>query len=220
MQLLYDNLVALIIGGVIMVLMATMALRNVEPKAESYRYYNTRVQMNTLTETIRKDMTNLGAGTAPGEPMLFAPQSTPGGITTEFRFRTGVGDELGAAPINVAYELAEVAGGCRSGEGAVVACYRFRRALCDDAYTTCDAGGEGPSSVTMFAVDLLNAEGVPTNDPDAARGVRVRLAAVSPDGGAALVPQVRWESSFRPLNLERQAAGAGAADESDRTLRR
>lgn len=204
MQLIWDNLVAIIVGGAVLLMMATMTLRNVEPKAESFHYYDMRVHMNTLTETIRQDFVNIGAGTDSGEQMLFAPVAISDSITSSFRFRATLGLDESAVPENLKYELTEVAGGCAMADGATVSCYRLARFLCDAGYGSCEASGTSTPSITMFAVKLLDDQGNPTIDPTEARGVRVRLAAVPPDGRSAVVPQVRWESSFRPVNLERQ----------------
>lgn len=204
MHFIYDNLVALIVGSVITLAIATMTVQNLEPKIQSHRYYNMRVHMNTLVEVMRKDLANIGSGASPGEQMVFAPVTAGDSLTQSFQFRSAQSVEGSVVQENVRYELNEVSGGCEINEGKTVPCYELDRLLCDELFASCDPGGGSIPSITGFYVSLLDGEGDETNDPVEARGVKVRLAAVSPDGGTSVVPQVRWESSFRPPNLARQ----------------
>lgn len=205
MQFLLDHLLAVIVGGVTMLIVATMMHYNAVSNVESQKYYTMRLQTNALIEIVRADFVNIGSGVEdPAATPMIAEVVQDSGNTVQFSFRADV-DSTSAGVEHLRYVLTKTGEDCQIGNGNVKPCRILRRYACTADFADCSQEeGRSSPTITFFSVEMLDSAGDATVVPAQARLMRVRLNAISPSGENNIVPEARWQSLFRPVNLTRQ----------------
>jgi len=192
MQLIYDNLSAVLVGTVVLLILAGIHLTSRTAGTEAGMYYMNRVQTLTLIQMIERDFPNIGAGVDPQQRDMIAAYSWSD-ENRRFEFRATI-DSTAAAPVHrIRYEVAPVTNPtCAE---AQVQCYEVQRMV--DAGSGFEVTGRSNTFVTDFEIELSPQ----TGDLADVREVRVRLAALSPGGDNSVVSRTSWESRFRPFSL-------------------
>ena len=209
MSVTFDNLCALLITGIVVLIAAFVLQRGTQASVEAHGYYDLRKRTDLLVATVRGDLANVGADV--DADAVWAPTPHPDAgpaLTQEFRFAGNV--EGDGAVEHVKYRLDEVPGGCEvydpaTASASQVPCYRLVRELCDlqaGQFVACAMAGQGSVPLTEFRVVLLDDAGSPALGPGEARQIGVHFAAVPSDGPNRVVPHTRWSSQFRPVNLQ------------------
>lgn len=179
MQLIFDNLVAIMIAGVLFLILVAVNHRSKMAAVESSNYYALKQQELTFVETLKRDMqnvTNLQSITE--DPMML-----------EFRFQART-DPSDTTRRNVIYRREY------KGEKDGQSLYQVKRIVA--------GGSDGGSMSTIVDWEIVaqNEEGVQVSDVANARQVYVRFEALNPFQEGETVDKSRWEATFRPPLLQ------------------
>ena len=186
---LLDHLNALVLVPAVVLLFLAVQMGGQEAQIAS----TLRASGTGLYETvdwIERDLTNLGAGVAEGEPVLLDFSWGPG--AERFTFRSGNDTTLAASATVIRYELAD---------GVDSEHVELRRYEVGAAGPTLTA--RSPATLRTATIHLLDEAGgvVPADELDRARSVRIHLALDPPLGDAE--GQTAWPRRFFPLHLAR-----------------
>jgi hypothetical protein len=192
MQLIYDNLAAILVGTVVLLILAGIHLSSQTAGAEAGMYYMNRVQTLSLIQMIERDFPNIGAGVDPQQrDMITAYTWTED--ERRFEFRAVVDTTEGAPVERIQYRVEPVDNpAC---ERLEIQCYEVQRLA--DTGNGFEPSGRSNTFVTDFQIEISPQTG---NLADV-REIRVRLAALSAAGEASIVGRSNWETRFRPFNL-------------------
>ena len=198
MLLLYDHLVALLIGGIIFLVLVQMQQTGIQAQVEVTRYYASRTQMVGFIETLQRDFQNVGAGVDPFDQkiMSFSWDDTEKSI----EFLATVDTTAGAPVELIKYQLLSVPEEESPCEN--VECYELQRFVHDG--TAYQPDGKSMNTLTDFEIQLRMWNGLPVVDLDDTREIFVRVAALSPLGEGGFIKRSRWQTQFRPINLTLQ----------------
>lgn len=186
-----DHLSASLVAGIVILMLVGMHHRGQATAVESVLFYANRAQALSLVEMIERDFPNIGSGVAAGDPMLLSHAWS--GSTGHFEFWAAVDSAAGAPAQHIRYEA--VPSESAVCEQAGLACFEVRRLV--RAGSGFEVSGRSQETLTAFEIELL-----PVGAPlERVREVRVKMAALSPSGGAGTVPQTSWETRFRPFSL-------------------
>lgn len=185
MQLIYDNIVASMVGAAVLMIMVGTHQRNQISAAEATAHYMLRQQVIDFTDVLQRDMQNLSS--------VIDVEETD----NEFRFRaqTEVADTTKRL---VTYER-QSAGTLPDEEGNQVAVYRIVR------YVDGQVAGGSLSSISEWSIVALNEDESTILSPADAAAVRVTIAALPPirigkNEGLAM-QGTRWQATYRPHQL-------------------
>lgn len=186
MQLIFDNIVASMIGGIVLLILLSAHHRNQLSAAEASAYYMLQQQTMEFTGVIQRDMQNMSS----------AIDVTETG--NEFRFRAQT-DPTDTTKHLVTYRR-EDAGTKENSEGEMVSVYRISR-LVDGVAT-----GGSPSTISDWTVVALNEDEAAVAFASDAAAVRVGLTVLPPIDVKAhatgpAMSGTRWEATFRPRML-------------------
>ncbi len=199
MHVLYDHILAVLIGGIILLVLVQLQQTGQQTQVEVTRYYANRKQMVTFIETLQRDFQNIGAGVNPSDQKIvsFSWNNTEKSI--EFRARV---DTTAGAPVElIKYQLLPVPTEESSCEE--VECYEVQRFVHDGiAY---QADGKSMNTLTDFEIELRTWNGTPVGaNLDDTREILVRVAALSPLGEEGVIKRSRWQTQLRPISLTLQ----------------
>ena len=190
MQLIFDNLVALLVGTVVIVILLGLTTDWSAENRDRTRQHMTRNTQRNLADMFKRDILNVGSNVPPGETMIV--DSSP----TRFAFRGSVN---GGGSIQL-IEYLLVPAIQASGDTL----YQVERRV-DGTYT-----GGSPALLRWFEVKLLNANDVHVTAAPytSARKVMIRFQSVLPyneEIGArqSTSRQMNWESTYTPSLLDR-----------------
>lgn len=190
MPFLLDNLGAVAITGVVILILATIGLRRAETTRDGTRTYQYQRAQSELSNLIERDLTNAGIGTPSG--------SSPVQLITPTRLVFyGIVDPSGTVGL---IEYRAVDGGMAEG----IPVLRVER-LVDGA-----AAGGGFERLARFRLTPLDQAGDPVSpaSPQDARAVHVDLEwvlwPVEQPGAASrqAVRRAAWSTTIRPLGLQ------------------
>lgn len=179
MQFILDNLVAIMIAGVLFLILVAVNHRSQTATIESSNYYSLKQQELTFVETLKRDMQNV----------THLESITEDPMTLEFRFRarTAPNDTTSRTVVyrRVFKKMHDT-----------VSLYQVRRFV--------NGTQDGGSMSTLVAWEMIaqNEEGVKVTDADNARQVYVRFEAVNPFQEGETIDRSRWEATFRPPLLQ------------------
>jgi hypothetical protein len=195
-QIILDNINAVLIGGVIMLIIASMSLNNRETMIDGARYQAGRMHASDLTRVIERDLRNLGVGADTSEASIAAFQWDDD--AKAFEFRTTSDTVMTTTSYMVKYELVKSRKMATKEDS--VQCYQLKRyALSGGVYKP---DGNSIETITELDIALLDRDGAPVNgDLAAARSIDVSLVAISPLGEDEIVERYRWRTRFHPINL-------------------
>ncbi len=192
MQLIFDNLVALLVGTVVIVILLGLTTNWSTESRDRTRQHMTREMQRNLAEMFERDVLNVGANVPVGEPIIV--ENSP----TRFAFNGAVNGS-GAAQL-IEYRLMEEP----QANGSSL--YRVERWV-EGAYT-----GGSPGLMRWFEVKLLKTDAagqdVPATTYAEARKIMIRFQAVLPyasevGSDQASLRQMNWESVYQPSLLDR-----------------
>lgn len=190
MQFIFDNLVALLIGTVVLLILLGLMTDWSTESMDRTRQHMTRESQRALAEMFERDILNVGANVPVGSPMILENS------TGNFSFYSAVNGTGVAKQID--YKLIPVS----QPDGSTL--YQIERWV-DGAYS-------GGSSVYFrwFEVKLLDASNnaVTTAPYTDARKVVVRFQSVLPytssiETERASLRHLNWESVYQPTLLAR-----------------
>ena len=199
MTAIYDHLVSIIVGGIILVLLFNVQQRVQQTSVERTMLYMTKAETLDLGSYIKRDLMNAGFDTAPVETGLLKHHTDAEGLTDTLVF-WGVG--AGGVRTRIAYGVSAVDTAVINGqEQPLFELRRYERRGAEFVRN----GGSTPT-LTQFKVDLLTSGNTPT-DIATARRLRLRLSnAVLPDfeSDAHLqgYRQLHWGVTLNPPGLQ------------------
>lgn len=195
---IYDHLVAILVGGVIILLLFNVQQRTQQASVERTMMYMAKMNTLDLASFIERDLMNAGFNTPPVETGVLYHNTTDG-LTDSLIF-WGVG--AGAGRARIAYGVSAV--DSATIEGETVPLYQLRR------YERRGAAfvrvGGSASTLTDFEITLLTSGNIPT-DISTARKMKVRLSnAVLPgfedDNHLAGYRRLFWGITLSPPGLQ------------------
>ena len=200
MQLILDNINAVMVGGVVLLIMAAMSLNTSEVQIDGARYYAGRLHSSELTQILERDIRNIGMGVDTSQAKIISYEWTKTNRVFEFR---SVADTTHTAPTRqVKYEL--VPSKVLITDTDSVQCYQLNRYTMHSGSYMID--GQSLDTITDLNIQLLESDGSAVgSDLKETRFVDVSLAAISPLGEDAAVRRFRWHTRFRPINLTIEA---------------
>jgi len=200
MHLIFDHLIGIVVGAVVIFLMMGLYARTQDENIDALGSEASRARLLDLAHVLERDLRNTGSGaTQPAIVSWSGGTPTEGAPVTVLEFFTRVDTSATATVGRVRYELA-VAGAAEV-DGTEVPLYELRRLG--------EAGGEyvrlsaSSPTLTEFSLTMLDAGGAPTPDPAQARTFAVSVVNLSPFGADKLTKDSRWSTVIRPLNLPR-----------------
>ena len=196
MQLILDNINAVMVGGVVLLILGAMTLSGQEAQIDGARFYASRVHASQLTQILERDMRNIGMGVDTSQAKIIAFQWDKG--AKAFEFRTVVDTTASAPTRQVKYELIKTKLLVSNKDS--VQCYQLNRyTFSGGAY---QPDGQSIDTITDLDIELIDESGLAvSSDLKKTRFINVSLAAVSPLGEDAAIGRFRWRTRFRPINL-------------------
>lgn len=195
MQFLLDNVVAMIVGGVILLILAMMTLRKNDAAVASHSMEALREQQLTFIETLRRDLQNVYDVGATHDVA---------GAGTAFTFHARIVDEADNVLDRRITYVNEVVG---TRGGATL--YRVQRWEGAPAVGTVGvqagdvAAGASMPTLTAWTIRARNEEGQNVADPANTKQIYVRFEALPPlDDDAVVIDRTRFETTFRPVLLQ------------------
>ena len=179
MQLIFDNLVAVMIAGVLFLILVAVNHRSQMAAVETSNYYAMKQQELTFVETLKRDMQNVTDLETITEDIMML----------EFRFKART-DPADTTRRSVIYR--RIYQGERKGESL----YQVKRIV--------EGTSDGGSMATIVDWEIVaqNEEGVQVSDVANARQIYVRFEALNPFQEGETVDKSRWEATFRPPLLQ------------------
>ncbi len=198
MIVIYDHLVAVLVGGVILLLLFNVHQRVNQSSVERTMMYMAKTNTLALASYLERDLMTAGFNTPPIESGILA-HGTTNGITDTLAF-WGVG--ASGARTRIAYGVSFVDSAAINGE--VKPLYQLRRYERQGG-TFVQVGGSGPN-LTQFDIQLLTEGNLEADFFTAAR-FKLRLAvAVFPnfesDAHLTGYRQLRWGVTLDPPGLQ------------------
>ena len=196
---IYDHLVAVLVGSVILLLLFNVQQRAQQASVERTMLYMTKSNTLDLGSYLKRDLMNAGFDTPPVETGILTHNTNADGLTDTLVF-WGVG--ASGARTRIAYGVSAVDTALINGqERPLFEVRRYERR----GATFVRNGGSTPT-LTQFKVDLLTSGNTPT-DISTARRLRLRLTnAVLPDFESEAhlqgYRQLHWGVTLNPPGLQ------------------
>jgi hypothetical protein len=209
MQLIFDNLTAVIVSAIMIGVVLTLNVRSQATAVEATRHYAATTKQNALVDLIEYDLEDLGSGVATGSQMITAYERDALGTKT-FEFMRELADASGEIQLaRIRYERS-YAGSHTTGDSVVIPSFHVRRLVEKEDGTFVSTTGEGFEVVYLdFALLGEDGEAV-TSNLDAATNVEVHLRSALPfQDGADRMRFTSWAGTFRPSNLARRSSAVG-----------
>lgn len=184
MWVIFDNLNALIVGGVLFLMLLGVQQRVAEINLEQSVNYIIKRQANDLATWLEDDLLRMGenvdfASEAPYENPVYDNAT---GVTTQFVFfRDSIASDGSTIRLYIRYRLVSV--GKRALQGDSIAVYRLLREERVGSGSW-QYSGSSPALLSYFRIDLLDRDAKPLSDPvaqkDQMQNTRVRFTMVTP----------------------------------------
>ena len=193
MHFLFDNIVASIVGAVILLVMVATHHRNQLASIEATSYYMLQQQVLDFTSTIQRDMQNLSSI----QTLKESADTTETGYVGKFVFRAQTSPTDTTKRL-ITYRRKNAGVRQRKGQ-ANIKLYQVVR-LVDGNMT-----GGSIATLTSWSIQGLNEAGNSASSLGDVKQIKVSMAAatpievVTPDG--VTIRDTRWESTFRPRML-------------------
>jgi len=196
---LYDHIVAILVGGIILLLLFNVQQRVQQSSVERTMMYMAKTTTLDLASFMERDLMNAGFDTPPVASGVLMHHTNTDGVTDTLVF-WGVGSAGTRTRVAYGVSVADTAT-IDDEEKPLYQLRRYER----QGSTFVLAGGSAPT-LTGFKVDLLTSGNTPT-DINTARRLRVRLTnAVLPDfDDAAYLKgyrQLHWGVTLNPPGLQ------------------
>ncbi|MEX0747921.1 MAG: hypothetical protein WD275_07980 [Rhodothermales bacterium] len=179
MQLILDNLAAVVIAGVLFLILVGVNQRSRIAAVETSNYYALKQQQLSFVEVLKRDMQNVTS--------VESITEDPATLQFQFTARTDPADNIERTVI-----YRRVITGQQDG----LQLYQIQRLVNGVAQ------GGSMSTIVEWEITSQNEEGAQVTDIADARQVYVRFAAVNPYQAGETVDRSRWEAAFRPPLLQ------------------
>ncbi len=186
MWFIFDNLNALIVGGMLFLMLLAVQQRVAEINLEQTVNYMVKRQAGDLATWLEDDLLQLGRGVDWSSEIPFENPVDSGGVTIQFMFFRDSTDAAGnVVRVYVRYRLQ--AAGYRMLRNDSIRVYQLRREECIGS--SCPSGpwhvsGQSPGLLSYFKIDLLDQDAQPLADPQdnatLVRNTRVRFTMAAP----------------------------------------
>ena len=187
MQLIYDNIVASMVGATVLLIMLSAHMRNQVASAEATAYYMLQQQVIDFTGVLQRDMQNLSSVVDVTE--------------TDNKFRFWAQTELADTTKKLVTYQREYRGTMPTADGDV-AIYQIERLV-----NGVDAGGS-IATISDWSIVALNEDEAEILAPGDAAGIRINLAALPPvtvgKNEGIIMNGTRWSATYRPQLLRVQ----------------
>ena len=199
MTAIYDHLVSVIVGGVILLLLFNVHQRVQKTSVERTMLYMSKSSTLDLGSYLKRDLMNAGFDTSPVETGLLKHHTDEEGLTDTLVF-WGLGSS--GVRTRIAYGVSVVDTAVINGqEQPLLELRRYERRGAEFVRS----GGSAPT-LTQFKIDLLTSGNTPT-DISTARRLRLRLTnAVLPDFESDThlqgYRQLHWGVTLNPPGLQ------------------
>ena len=179
MQLILDNLAAVMIAGVLFLILVGVNHRSRVAAVETSNYYALKQQQLSFVEVLKRDMQNVSS----------VASITEDAISFEYQF-TARTDPADNVERTVVYRRVSM------GLQDSLHLYQIQRFV--------DGQPQGGSMSTIVEWEIIsqNEEGARVTDIADARQIYIRFAAVNPYEQGETVKRSRWEAAFRPPLLQ------------------
>jgi len=183
---IFDNLNALIVGGMLFLMLLGIQQRVAEMNLEQTVNYIVKRQAGDLATWLEDDLLKLGRNVDWGSETPFENPIDSAGVTVRFVFFHDSTDAGGnTVRVHVRYRLTSV--GHRVIRNDTVPVYRLYREECIGSGCPSagwQVNGGGPGLLSYFKIDLLDRDARPVADPannaDQVQNTRVRFTMAAP----------------------------------------
>lgn len=201
-----DNLLALLVGGVVVLILVAQQRTAQDLSVDSSVSYMSKSQTLDMASWVTEDLTNIGSGVVGVTDVVELPTSNTDSLTTRFAFRRRLSGaeaaQSGTAsdtlnPKRFVYDLSLASTVTLSGRS--VKLYRLRRCVAASGGCASTDPDASPSRLSDFRITLLDRTGAVATDPDSVRLLRIRLASVLPLAETrqdTYVPQTYWGTTL------------------------
>lgn len=179
MQLIFDNLVAVLIASVMFLILVGVNHRSRQSAVETSSYYALKQHELNFVETLKRDLQNVTNVTSITED--------PSTHTYTFWARTNPADTTRR---QVTYRRVY------QGEQDGLSLYQVQRIVAG----TPDGGSV--STIVDWQIVSRNAEGIQVTNVADTRQIFVRFEAINPFNQGETIDRSRWEATFRPPLLQ------------------
>lgn len=179
MQLIFDNLVAIMIAGVLFLILVAVNQRGRTAAIESSNYYALKKQELNFVETLKRDLQNVTNLLSTSEDSL----------TLEFRFKART-DPADTSRHTVVYRRVYQT---EQDDESLYQVQRIVEGVSD---------GGSMSTIVAWSIVAQNSDGVAVGDVANARQIFVHFEAINPFEKGETVDKSRWEATFRPPLLQ------------------
>ncbi len=201
MYLIWDNLVALIIAGTVILLLASIQMRGQDAAIETRQFESMKSAQYNLTSVIEQDFKNIGSGyLLSGAGAQLAIDTTSDVRTFSFNART---DPSVQEAQRVTYRWEEVDEvELRSGDTVPV--MRLERQVGSSTdWTTLSDRKITDFRITLRNEDLNIIESNSAGTLARTKRIDVSLRMISPLGTGDIFEEITWNKRIRPTNLQR-----------------
>lgn len=186
MQLIFDNLIATMVGGVVLLMLLASHHRNQVSAAEASAYYMLNQQVMEFTGVLQRDLQNVSRA-------LDIDMTDD-----EFHFRAQT--ELGDTTKHTITYKKEAAGTVYAADGSTVQVYQIHRFV--DGLPS----GASPATISDWSLVALNKDEATIADPADAAAIKVQMVILPPiDVGVhttgTSMSGTQWQATFRPRML-------------------
>ncbi|CAN5596059.1 hypothetical protein BH23BAC4_BH23BAC4_11080 [soil metagenome] len=198
MQILFDNLISVAVGAIVLALLAGLYISNQNANVDAFRSEANRSTLIDFVHVVERDLRNAGSGASADKILSWSAASPESGQSAVLLdFFTTVDTSANATAQRMRYELAHVSTSVVQGE--VVPLYQLRRLEYNGSAFTLSSSST--PTLTEFQLVLLDATGAPTTDVAQARAFAVQTSTISALGSDKIVGDSRWQTVIWPLNL-------------------
>ena len=203
MHVIYDNLIAVLISGFLLLILVQLNRNGNQARVDTTRYYAGRAQATSFIETLQRDFRNIGSGVDATDAMISAFQWDDVDKFIEFYATI----EPDPAPVkHIRYKKVS-APDCEildeNGEPASTPCFQVVRFVYDGTQWV-EKGGS-METLTKFKIEIRDGNGAnASGNPDDTREIAVQMVALSPLGEDGIIKRTRWQTQLRPTNLTRK----------------
>ena len=201
MYLIWDNLVALIIAGTVVLLLASIQMRGQDAAIETRQFESMKSAQHRLTAVIEQDFKNIGSGyLLSGAGAQLAIDTTSEVRTFSFNART---DPANKEAQRVTYRWEEVDEvELRSGD--MVPVIRLERQAGNSApWTTLSHRSITDLGITLRNENLSVIQSNSAETLSRTKRIDVSLRMISPLGTGNTFEVITWNKRIRPPNLQR-----------------
>ncbi|MFQ5571686.1 MAG: hypothetical protein ACE5G0_18555 [Rhodothermales bacterium] len=175
MVFLYDHVISLIVGSIVVLMLFTVQQRSQQVNVERTMTYVAKKQLLEFADVLERDFTNIGYGSAPNDSVLTAFHVRADGVTDTLAFWGAKETNLGTVRVQIRYVVSLV-DSVVVDEGPIPV-YQLRRYEREASGLWVEAGGS-PATLSRFSLTPMVAGSTNTADFQQADQLQVQVANV------------------------------------------